>query len=71
MSNLQSWCLTYTSTLQSKNKTVAVVAALEDVVLEKETKKFSLKCRSQLMANEVFIRKKVLINLYIFSFSHP
>jgi len=54
MSNPQSWYLTYTSTLPSKNNQVAVVAAMEDVVLKKEAKNFSIKCRSQLLANELF-----------------
>ena len=36
MSNPQSWYLTYTSTLPSKNSKIAVVAAMEEVVLKKE-----------------------------------
>ena len=54
MSNPQSWYLTYTSTLPSRNDKVAVIAAMEENVLKKEAKNFSLKCRSQLFANEVF-----------------
>ena len=53
MSNPQSWYLTYTSTLPSKNDKMTAIAAMEEVVLQKEAKNFSLKCRSQLLANEV------------------
>ena len=63
MSNPQSWYLTYTSTLPSKNNKIAVVAAMEEVVLKKEAKNFSLKCRSQLLANEVSSQK---LSIYVY-----
>jgi len=36
---------------------MTAIAAMEEVVLQKEAKNFSLKCRSQLLANELFPAK--------------